>query len=175
MNLEDLKTKLGEYGIDTAQFGRGKAKTLEHLLGEVESGESELAERDGKLVRRLAVLNISVFTDIGGRRRLVEDRQEFADGRVRRRELESSVSEKLHRGEDPLESIGRALEEELGIRKFRILSPLTDAVETGESPSFPGLLSEYLVYKIEVLIDEAEYKDEYRETQVDKSTFFAWR
>jgi hypothetical protein len=175
MNLTDLKTKLDEYGIDTTRFGRGNAKTLEHLLAEVESGESELAERCGKIVRHLAVLNISIFTDVGGRRCLVEDRQEFADGRVRRRKLSSSVSEKLHKGESPLDSIGRALEEELRIRNFSILSPLTESSETSESPSFPGLLSEYLIYKIDVLIDQNDYKETYRETQVDKSTFFVWR
>lgn len=174
MYLEELRALIVRHGIDLLSWGRGSAKSLEHLLIEVKSGEVELFERDDKLMRHLAVLDINVFTDIGGRRYLIEDRQEFTDGRVRRRELPTSVSEKLHKGENPLEAVARALEEELGVRHFQILSSADGAVETHESPSFPGLLSEYLVYRVDVLIDPTEYKDTYQEVQSDKSTYFVW-
>jgi hypothetical protein len=172
--MEKLKALLLKYGIDISCFGKGQAKSLDHLLTEVEGGEAILIERGNALVRQIAVLNIDVFTDVGGRRRLVEDRQEFSDGRVRRRKLPASLAEKLHEGEDLHESIPRALEEELGVRMFSIISPISEKVETGESPSYPGLLSEYIVYSVEVLIDETEYREDYRETQTDKSTFFIW-
>lgn len=172
--MEKLKAKLFEYGIDIMRFGTGSAKSLNDLLMEIENGEAELVEWDGQLIRLLAVLDINVFTDVGGRRCLVEDRQEFVDGRVRRRNLSASVSEKLHKGENPSEAVARALEEELGVRQFRTLSSADEVVETHESPSFPGLMSEYLVYRVEVLIDPAEYKDTYQEVQSDKATYFIW-
>lgn len=172
--MDELKEQLTMHGIDFSRWGTGSAKSLEHLLAELDSGESELVEHDEKLVRRVAVLDIDVFTDIGGRRRLIEVRQEFSDGRVRQRELPTSVSEKLHQGEDPSEAVARALAEELGIWRFGIISEMRQIVETIDSPSYPGLLSEYLVYRVDVLIHETEYKDTYQEVQSDKSTYFVW-
>ncbi len=173
--MEELKALLLKHGINLSDFGKGKAKTLEHLLTEVQDGEAQLIERDGELIRHLEVLNIDVISEVGGIRWLVEDRQEFADGRRRKRDLPASVSEKLHAGEEPLNAVTRALKEELGISKFKISSPFSRKVESLESPSFPGLMSEYVLHKVDVLIDPTEHKPTYEERQADKTTFFVWR
>ena len=174
--MHTLTVRLAAHGIDLARFGRGEAKSIAHLLAELESGEAELIERDGQLIRRLAVLNIDVFAEIGGRRlHLAEDRQVFADGRPRRRDLPASVSEKLHKGEDRNAAVNRALAEETGIHRFTVLSTFAETASVRESASFPGLLSEYAAHHISVLIDPAEYREEYREDQPDKSTWFVWR
>ena len=173
--MHELMARLAAHGIDTARLGRGEAKTIAHLFAEVRSGEAELIERDGQLIRRLAVLNVDVFAEIDGRRlRLVEDRQVFADGRTRRRELPSSVAEKLHKEEDRETAVARALAEELGIRRFTRVSDFAETATIRESQSFPGILSEVAVHHVDVLIDPEEFKEEYREDQPDKSTWFVW-
>lgn len=124
----------------------------------------------------LTALNVDVFADIDGRRcRLVEDRQVFTNGRVRPRpHIPTSLAEKLKRGEDLRAALARAMAEELGIREYHILSDFTETTETKQSQSFPGLESEYRVFKVDVLIDGSEVKDEYQERQPDKTTYFAW-
>lgn len=171
--MEDLKARLLAHGIDLSRFGQGKAKSLEHLLAELRSGEAELVSRDGRLVRRLQVLNIDVYAD-GRRLRLIEDRQVFTDGRVRRRDLPCSVAEKLKAGEDREAAVARALAEELHIHRFDIVSPFGETLLEGESPSFPGLWTAYATHQVAVLIDPDEYRTEYQEAQPDKSTFFVW-
>lgn len=174
--MNELLTKLAAYGIDLARFGHGEAKSVAHLYAEIDSGEAELIERGGQLIRRVAVLNVDVFADVGGRRMvLTEDRQVFADGRPRRRALPSSVSEKLHKGEDRETAVARALAEELGIGRFTRISAFAETATTRESQSFPGILSEFAVHHVAVLIDPEEYREEYREDQLDKSTWFVWR
>ena len=141
--MEALKARPVAHGIDLSCFEQGNAKSIAHLFAELERGEAEPIVRNGQLIRRLAVLNIDVFAEINGRRlHLVEDRQVFADGRIRRRALPASVSEKLHTGEDRVAAVVRALEEELWIRRFGIVSPFVETVEASESPGFPRLLSE---------------------------------
>jgi len=175
MEKEKLLELLERAGINVDAFGVGKAKTLEHLLTEVNDGESKLVESDGKLVRKLRVLSIDVYYQYGGERyHLVEDRQVFKDGRERKRNLSASVGEKIHADEDLNEAVTRALAEELGIRHFSITSPFSDEVKETTSPSFPGLVSEYQMHSVAVEIYADEYRTEYVETQEDKSTYFVW-
>lgn len=177
MNRRQITELLRKHAINVACFGTGSAKSLENLLAEIESGEAVLVEGNSRLARKVSVLGVDVFTDIGGTKvRLVEDRQVFNDGRVCRRSLPSSISEKLHQGEDVLEAVARALNEEVGIGKFTLLTPTPRMrVEVEDSPSYPGILSEYTKYEVDVLIASSEYKAEgYMEVQSDKTTHFVW-
>ncbi|MBU1985065.1 hypothetical protein KJ815_11730 [bacterium] len=177
MTKQQLLALLHKHAIDVARFGTGSAKMLAHLLAEIADGETLLAEVDGRLVRRVSVLGVDVFADIDGKHfRLVEDRQIFRDGRERRRKMPTSVSEKLHQGEEVLAAVTRALGEEIGISEFTLLSstPRT-RTETEDSPSYPGILSEYTKYEVDVLIASSAYKAEgYQEIQTDKTTHFVW-
>lgn len=171
-----LRQTLLSYGIDPGLFGSGEAKPFSNLVKEVTKGEAELVDRDGKLIRLVRPLALDIFADVDGKRvRLVEDRQVFSDGRERRRGLAQSIGEKLEPGESPQESIARALEEELGITKFEQISGIETSTTSSESPSYPGLMSEYTTYKTSVLIDPSEYKSEYQEKQKDKTNYFLWQ
>lgn len=172
-----VRDTLTSYGIDPARFGTGVAKPLNNLVNEVVKGEAELIDRNGQLVRRVSPLALDIFADVDGKSMwLTEDRQVFSDGRERRRGLAQSIGEKLEPGEDPQDSVARALEEELGITKFRQLSEIEQITQPAmESPSYPGLMSEYTTYKTAVLIDPADYKPEYEEKQKDKTNYFVWQ
>jgi N12 class adenine-specific DNA methylase/GNAT superfamily N-acetyltransferase/predicted kinase len=166
------------YGVDPDAYGKGDANSLEKAVKEIQDGEINLIVRDGKLVRQGVVAAIEVVADMPGgvRMRLVEDRQEMADGRVRRRDLPQSLAEKMLPGEDPAQVINRALSEELGIKSFRMLGAIKpETAAPFESPRYPGLMSEYTTNNATVALDAADFKMEYKEVQKDKTNVFTWR
>jgi len=162
--------------VDLSLFGKGKAKSLADLLEEVANGETTLSEENGRIVRRISVITINVFVDLNGDRYcLVEDRQIFDDGRERRRNLPSSLSEKIHQNEDVLTAVSRALQEEIGVNEFTLLIPNPHKrIERNESPSFPGIFSEYTLHGVDVVISPSEYKEKYQEREKDLVTHFKW-
>ena len=174
----ELKKKLEDSGIDTSKWGKGQAKTIEHLKREIESGESVLEEDEaGNLIRRLYIVGADVYymSRDGKKYRLKEDRQIFADGRERRRDYGHAVSEKMKPGEDPKVAIVRGIREELGI------AGVIDPQKTLEderlllSRSYPGLVSKYIGYGFEVILDEEQFKpDGYVEEQEKMNTYFIW-
>ena len=176
MDNTQLEHLLAQHGVDIAAFGRGDAKTLEHLLTEIEAGETVLEDHHGSLRRALSLVSLTVISPHG--EHLVEDRQVFADGRVRRRGLKA-LAEKFKPGEDPVAAARRALEEELGLPP-RVVERLhvsegnrTETVEA--SPSYPGLTSVYHTTHLTVTLPLEAYEPEgYVEHQADKRTFFRW-
>jgi N12 class adenine-specific DNA methylase/predicted kinase len=167
---------LESHGIDTAAYGQGEAKPLATLLKELQEGEAQLVERDGQLIRRVSALGVDVYANVGSARlKIKEDRQVFADGRVRQRELPRSLGEKLKAGEDPAESVGRALAEELGITEFQTIEPVTEKTIERESGSYPGLASEYRAFDTAVLVAPSQFKPQgYEEKQAEKTNYYAW-
>ena len=177
MTEEQLIALLQKYQIDISRFGQEDAKTLEQLLAEIYSGESQLVEAGGRFIRKVSVLQVDVYAIIKGRRlKLVEDRQEFLDGRVRKRRMAHSVNEKLLPGEDAFSAVGRALAEEIGVHRYKITS--SEAVVTTEtkvSPSYPGLITEFFLHTLRVLVPALDFNpDGYSEKQADKTTYFVW-
>ena len=173
-----LSELLASHGIDPNLYGKGEAKTLANLLSELTGGESTLYVEDGKLVRRLQTLGIDVsYRDpvTGQLYRLREDRQEFRDGRVRRRDLFSSLGEKLKAGEEPATSIGRALEEELGVAAFEQKGGIRSRETKGISQSYPGLTTENTIHDAEVVLPQSEFRPEYQEVQKEKTNYFVWQ
>lgn len=69
----ELAAWLGEHNVDTSVYGRGSAKTVEDLLGEIEAGETRLevvasaAAAGGRAgARRIVeVLNVYISSDDG--------------------------------------------------------------------------------------------------------------
>ena len=94
---------LNAHRIPYGNWGKGSAKTLDHLVKEVLAGESVLEAGAGKL----SIAYIAVFhTDAHGTKFLLtEEKQIFKDGRERRRILEGSVAEKLLASERPGQEI----------------------------------------------------------------------
>ncbi len=175
--IESLKQHLSSFGINLNLWGKGKAKTVEHLFAEVKSGEAVLEERESELIRKTTVCKAEVFhTDAeGGHWHLKEEKQVFKDGRERVRKLNSSVSEKIKANEDPLASIKRGIVEELDLQGDLSVNQGETDEEEEESPSYPGLKTVYVLHKFTVELAADQFKPEgYQEDQKDKTTYFVW-
>ena len=178
MNREELVAMLTENGIDAELYGTGVAKTIDHLLREINCGETTLDVANSKLVRRVRVMQIEVYseTDDGHSIRiwkLRETKQVFKDGRVRVRKLGFSVAEKMLPNEEPKDAVLRALKEELGVTEIISLRPITTEIpEVKESSSYPGLYTHFERYNTSVLIKHNN--DGFIEEQPDKTTYFEW-
>lgn len=177
-NVNDLISKLNQYGISVEEWGTKQAKSPIYLLNEITGKECSIVEEDGKLVRYIEFVGVKVYYDDldGSRWYLKEFEQIFTDGRVRKRSMKSSVSEKMKSGEDPLESAVRGVMEELGVSiESSQLSDRRDISFNGDSLSYPGLETKYKGYQFTINFTKEQYNPEgYVEVQEDKSTYFKW-
>ena len=107
---------------------------------------------------------------------LKEDRQEFNDGRKRRRNMMTSVSEKMKSGESPLVAGIRGIKEELGIDvRLSQLTNKKDIQFNGGSLSYPGLKTKYKGHQFICYLTEQQYNQNgYIEIQKTKKTYFNW-
>lgn len=176
--LIDLTNLLKQHDIPCDIWGTGKSKTINHLLDEIKNNESELKIISSNLIRFIEFVGIKIFyTDEEGQKWfLKEDRQEFKDGRTRRRNIPSSVSEKMKSGEDPLISGIRGVREELGIKIYgHQLRKHRDLNYDGGSLSYPGLETKYKGHKFICELEKSQFNPSgYIEVQTDKKTFFVW-
>ncbi|MDE2001428.1 MAG: NUDIX domain-containing protein [Patescibacteria group bacterium] len=179
MTRDELVQLLVAHHIPFETWGTGGAKTLKHLLHELESGEAVLKVQRGILTRIAEGATLKVFYRSGSDLYcLREDRQVFVDGRVKQRTLmgDMSIGEKMRPGETAEAAAIRALEEELGITERLPLIARPDLVK-GPSPSisFPGIMTIYLMHAFEVYLPDRWYKPEgYVEHQEDKTNYFLW-
>jgi ADP-ribose pyrophosphatase YjhB (NUDIX family) len=172
-----LRELLQAEGYDTDRWGVGATKTVEALWDEVKSGESELVEVEGLLVRRTYVAAIDVITqlDDGTRLKLYEEKQVFANGSVRERGLLTSLGEKMKPGEDIEAATQRAVKEELGIKKVVSLRGTGNRVLEKDTETYGGMPTQLFLQFAEVEIATEDYKPEgYVEAQPDKLVFFQW-
>lgn len=170
---KELAGYLNSFGIKTGSWGRGSAKTVGHLAEEIEEGETVLFEENGELTRQIQVAGVNVFYQ---NRRLYEDRQEFSDGRIRKRTLAYSLSEKFKTHESPEDAAKRALREELGIDGKIDIKEIGKNIETEDSLSYPGLKTRYIIYGFETLLSPEQFSaDGYVERGKDKKNYFLWK
>jgi hypothetical protein len=178
MTINELRAYLEAHSIPVSTWGTGESKTLEHLLAEINEGESVLQEQEGKLLRISQASALTIYYEEGGRRLVLREKEQvFADGRRRVRDfLRASIFEKMKRGENPEEVARRALKEELGIEELLPLKPGPHSpIRILPSESFPGLVSVFSFYNFDVFLPARLYKPEgYVEVQKDKSTYFVW-
>jgi len=172
----EITKRLSSHGVPLDSWGSGKAKTIGHLAKEILEGETVLVDKNGEIIRRVELVHVDVrYTSNGTELQLVEDRQEFKDGRVRRRGL-TGISEKMKPEENPVVSAKRALMEELGVNDQANLESLGTQEKTQNSPSYPGLTTEYLRHEMRTIMPNSAFKPEgYVENQSDKSTYFVWK
>jgi 8-oxo-dGTP pyrophosphatase MutT (NUDIX family) len=175
--IASLRNRLEQAGISTTEWGKGEAKTLAHLVKELCEGDCSLVEENGTLIRTVIVGGADVLYETpDGTFRLKEEKQVFNDGRERRRDLGSAVSEKMKPDEAPGEAMVRGLREELGIRGDVALCYEGESGRTLESPSYPGLTSRYVNHKFTAILRADQFRPEgYIEVQDDKSTYFVWQ
>jgi hypothetical protein len=172
--VEELQTLFSTHNIPTELWGMGSAKTLEHLLTEVNEGESILTVNEQNvLVRKVALVSIIVRY---GEFTLKEWKQVFKDGRSRQRDI-VGIGEKLKPNETPTRAMNRGMHEELGIdrRYFRRVGSFVRTTRNEQSRSYPGLMCVYTVHTVTVEIDSVVFKASgYVERQSDKITYFKW-
>lgn len=176
-DLESLKNYLNKFSIPIDNWGTGKSKTIEHLFDELKNEECFLSEIDGTLVRSIEFVGVKIYCNENNERwTLKEDRQEFNDGRIRRRNMPSSVSEKMKFGEDPLKSAIRGIKEELGVDiSSSQLSKRKDLFYDGGSVSYPGLKTKYKGHQFICELKSHQFDPSgYVEIQRDKKTYFVW-
>ncbi len=176
----ELISLLNQYGIPIHDWGKGEAKTVDHLVNEINNGETMLVQdvESGKLIREFSFLALLVlYKDRNDTYKLVEEKQVFADGRERVRSLEVSIGEKIKRSENNIEDVvARALSEELGIQEGFVTEKGEVVVEDADSKSYPGLTSHRNKHNAVVEIDSTQYNPGgYKEVQADKTTYFTWK
>lgn len=178
MQKLDLESFLDSNNVDFKKWGVGESKTLDHLLSEINSGESELQVDAGRIIRKVRGAAINVYYKNKDKvlLKLIEDRQIFNDGRERRRNIDTSIGEKMHPDEVPLETAVRAMNEELDITDV-ILSPIgVNKRNLTLSNSFPGLWTKNTIYLFETFLNDNQFKYEgYIEKQNDKTSYFIWK
>ncbi len=145
--VDALKALLRARRVDISLWGTGSAKTVESLLEEIATGEIELKD---KPFRRVLTGVVQVIIRRGDRI-LIEAEQVFYDGRRRARNI--PPAEKMLPGESYIDAARRCLTEELGLTLdgVEILPEThTSSQEMRTSWSYPGLLGQYTIHRVEV-------------------------
>lgn len=145
-NLDQLSAALRADGIQTARWGVGAAKRVADLWQELCEGETEL---HGPPLLRVVrgVIRVIVRRDDAI---LIEAEQIFRDGRIRPRD--TPPADKLLPGESYAEAARRCLVEELGVAPSTVTlieGSYRCEQATRQSPSYPGLLSQYVFHTVE--------------------------
>jgi hypothetical protein len=176
--LGNLIELLKKYDVPVDLWGTGKSKTVQHLLKELQGNECNIQEEGESITRYIEFVGIKIYyTDENDQRWfLKEEKQEFNDGRIRRRNIPSSVSEKMKFGEDPSLSAIRGIKEELGVEINQSqLSKHSDLHYDGGSVSYPGLDTKYKGHRFICNFNDTQFNPNgYIEVQEDKKTFFVW-
>ena len=169
-NYSELEQLLNEYQINTSNWNHEQGyKTIEQLLSELQEGECHLEVIDKKLIRRLRVASIKVKFKLGDKYfQLVEDKQIFLTGQVRKREI-VTITEKIKEHETPLQGAYRGLAEEINLLLDTGLVLENESCWQKMSPSYPNLISIYRVFNYSILLGETELKQirfsEYQEAE----------
>jgi hypothetical protein len=177
VTLHELGSYLADNGIEVNLWGKGAAKTVDHLLQEIRSGECELVETGDGLIRVIHVVSANIYyEDTFGMFILKEDKQVFKGGRTKTRSLNTSLSEKIGPNEIPLEGIVRGIKEELNITiSSDQIKEVSKFNESRESNSFPGLSTIYMGTRFSCRLNRDQYKPNgYIEVQNDKTVYFKW-
>lgn len=165
-------------GLPLQEWGQGSSKTIEHLLTEVRDGESLIyIGRSGAIRREVSVVGVDVLhtTASGDVYLLREDRQEYKDGRVRRRQLSTSLGEKIKPDENPVNAAKRSLSEELEVVETIGLYSLGSEERMRTTDSYPGLASNKIVHSFVAHIPAMSFvPDGYVEKQKDKTNYYSW-
>jgi 8-oxo-dGTP pyrophosphatase MutT (NUDIX family) len=174
---EELSSYLKSHGINPDNWGVGGTRTIKHLLNELQSSECRLEEINGRLIRHVIGVGINVFYKDGETiLRLDEDRQVFTTGQQRRRNIITSLGEKMYPDEKPEDAAVRALKEELQLSDYSFGVPQIEDRAPTPSKAYPGLITRHLVYLFDVLLKSEDYKPcGYQEVQPDKTTHFVWQ
>ncbi len=177
--MTNIQTRSIQEFLPIDLYGKGKAKDFASLQQEIDKGETQIIWENDHPIRLIKVCRVKVIS-LEKELRLFEDRQEFADGRVRQRGIDG-LAEKFLPAEKPEDAATRALKEELKLSEEAIaLTPIhfdgTDSEEK-ESPSYPGLVTRYEFHDFLAYFPIEFWQEEFVEgSDYDiKKTYFVWR
>lgn len=169
--LNIAKVPLEQWGID-------EAKNIDDFLDEITSGEAKVTlTYNGELHRSIdvaimEVLYIAKDSTVYGLR---EDRQEFNDGRVRRRNLPTSIAIKIKLDETPEEASVRALTSEMSVREPSEIREFKFERNVSESTSFPGVTTYCNSYPFIAMLDSDSFNPNgYKHQQDDRINYYVW-
>lgn len=180
MHRSELVLLFVRHRVPVHKYGVGEAKTIAHLVNEINNNECTLTETPTGLLRMTSAAAIIVQTTRpdGHVLTLKEQKQVFKDGRERERtfEFQRSVGEKIRPDEQPDVAARRALAEELGITADIQLEDLgVEHRGPTTSPSYPGISNIYDIHRFRVMLPPELFRaDGYTEVQPDKTTYFVW-
>jgi hypothetical protein len=191
IRIKQVTDILHSYSIPIEKWtGKKSTKTLDDLYEEVESKESTLTVTSaGKLLRTVNIASaivISTHPKTGKIFKLIETRQVFADGSIRKREhLIGGMTEKIKMGESALEGTVRGLREELQIiNGFKLATHVENIIRNAKTTSYPGLNSKQIIQKTYVKLDSEHLTrtidSGFKELQKTKggkllkTTYFKW-
>lgn len=178
--LKAFKKFLDDHGVDYSAWGTGPTKTVRELWEEHINGETLFVIERGTLVRHVRRVQILItFVDGAGTEWiLVEERQVFANGSIREPTRRWSVSEKLLKGEKPIDGAKRGALSEIQVRlRKKALTPLGEKKDKRPKPtsSYPGLPTKYHSWRYAYALTRREYKPRYVEVQPNRKTIeFGW-
>ncbi len=160
-NRADIVGWLMGSGIDTAVWGTGANKSIANLWDEYAAGE--ISFETNPSMRIVQVVEVLIHQNGAT---LLELEQVLTNGSRRYRKL--PPSEKV-KGNEPINRAAvRCLEEELGIGRDQI-NILAEGIETKkvnkESPSYPGLPTQYIVHTIKAHVSGLPIEDFWRENE----------
>lgn len=176
-SIESLSKLLIKYNISIDDWNKGEAKSIENLYNEIVKDDCTLIVENDKLVRSVEFVGITIYYKNSNLYILKEDEQIFIDGRVRKRNMLSSVAEKMMLGENPIKSAIRGIKEELNVDISEDQLEVENKSYSKEksSMSYPGLNTKYIGHDFICYFTDEQYDENgYIEKQKDKSTYFKW-
>ena len=183
-NVEHLKKKLKEQGINTTKWENGKSKTVENLYNEIQKGETKLAMINGIIKRIVSAVSVKIY-DSQAKQYLLHETShhnitQSEDPRPKMKGNDD-MREKMNKGETPIEAMTRGISEELGeeysknIRFFHGEPSLdiykVDTIKE-DSNSYPGLGAHYNWYREEIYIPNLTVKTLYSGEVKDQDKYF---
>lgn len=178
IDVEHLISVLIDANVPLDLWGKNGAKTVDHLFDEILNKKTELALNDsGEIERRIEaslveVIYVSKGATVYG---LKEDKQILNDGSVIKRELSTTLEERMTYGESPDSTALKILNEELDIDSYDEFMEFRSRTTIEPSRNYPGLITYYKTQPYMVSIDAKSFKpDGYIKTQPDKTSFYVW-
>lgn len=181
ISVEDLEECLRAHDIDLSKWGVDGAKTVRHLLKEIQAGETHFRKGARGLVRQIMPSGTRVYHVPAYETGLyLKESHQISrkDGKRTERKRPYSVGEKAKPGETLRESAIRGIREELKIIGDFTILDREKSIREEDSPSFPGLLTRYIDQRFDAILNAEQYKPdgyvELGEGEGDKDTHFVW-
>lgn len=156
-SIQQLTQWLNHHGIPIETWGQGDAKTVADLWLEMTHGETILQLLPASAIEMQTFLPVRLVqvVELLIKRHdhtLIEAGQLLTNGAQRHRN--HLPAEKMKEGETPLAAVWRCLREELAasdeVLALVEVAIIEDSLKERFSPSYPGLRSEYHLYRAQV-------------------------